>query len=96
VSLLQYKNKCRNIANIDMAINEYNDNKALIDKQFNDSVDLLHQDMDKRISLLRVEREEQLIAAWINLMVLIIPSFTENDLSTLVELGALPAPVGPR
>lgn len=96
MSLLQYKNKCRNIANIDMAINEYNDNKALIDKQFNDSVDLLHQDMDKRISLLRVEREEQLIAAWINLMVLIIPSFTENDLSTLVELGALPAPVGPR
>jgi hypothetical protein len=78
-----------------MAISQYNDKKALIDKQFNDTVDLLRQDMDKRISSLRVEREEQLIAAWINLIALITPSLTENDLSILVELGALPAPVNP-
>jgi hypothetical protein len=93
VSLLQYRKNCRNIANIDIAASEYEDKKALIDRQFNDGVDLLRQDMASRMSSLRNQRDEQLVAAWINYITIITPCLTENDLSILMELGALPAPV---
>ncbi len=93
MSLLKYQNICRNIAIIDIAASEYEDKKALIDRQFNDGVDLLHQDIASRISSLRNQRDEQLIAAWINYITIITPCLTENDLSILMELGALPAPV---
>jgi len=94
VSLLQYQNKCRNIANINLVVSEYRDKKAFIDKQFNDEVNLLRQDMASHLSSLRTQRDEQLIAAWIDYIAIITPCLNENDLSVLLKLGALPAPVG--
>ncbi len=93
MSPLKYQIICRNIAIIDFAASEYEDKRALIDRQFNNEVDLLHQDIASRISSLRNQRDEQLIAAWINYIAIITPCLTENDLSILMELGALPSPV---
>jgi predicted HAD superfamily hydrolase len=79
---------------MDLVVDEYRDKMALIDKQFNDEVDLLRQNIDSRLSSLRSQRDEQLIAAWINYIGLITPYLSKNDLFVLLKLEVLSASAG--
>jgi hypothetical protein len=72
---------------------EYEEITAFISKQFNESVDLLHEDMVARLSALRIQRDEMLIAALNNFIKIITSYLSENDLSILMELGIIPSHV---
>jgi hypothetical protein len=84
-----YQNKYRKIARLSTARKDYEEITALIGEQFNESVDLLHEDMGSRISALRSQRDEKLVAALSSFIKIITPYLNDSDLSILMELGII-------
>jgi hypothetical protein len=90
MSLLKYQNKRRNDTIIAAARNEYEKIIALIEKKFNESIDLLYKDINSRIASLRVQHDEQLAEAWKNYVTSITPYLKENQWRVLAEAGIYP------
>jgi hypothetical protein len=74
---------------IKSAATEYAEDVALINKKFNEDVEMAYFEWRSRLSLLMENRDRQLVAAWYNLMTTIIP-LPEGDLSLEVLKGLPP------
>lgn len=89
MSLLKQQSICRNIKIVAIAVVEYEEKIALISKQFNESIDLLYKEIVSKITSLRVQRDDELAAAWSNLLTSVKPYLGGNDLFLPSEPGDL-------
>lgn len=89
MSHLKNPNTRCNIKIIDLTVGEYEEKIAMISKEFDEDVDALRKDIATKLSLLVVQRDNELAAAWRKLLNSLRPYLAGNDQFLRAGLGNL-------